>query len=241
MTAQTVFVVLLLAAPVAAGVGFAIGGMLQVRRRDRLARAAHEAGLLFSAEDPFDMPRRYVRFALIGGGHGSRATHVTYGRVGGLAVRAFDLRYEIGHGTRRQGRHYAVVAVEAPGAAPPLLLWRSRDADLAPLAAQRAMERLGDWTCRGECAARVVDRLPRAVAEAATGLEVLQLGELAAAPSAGAAEGDTTGALLVWAPVRRGRLYAVPLADAVALATVLAEHHSGQTPPAEPDRTGPEC
>ena len=183
MTAQTVLVVLLLAAPVAAGVGFAIGGWLQVRRRDRLARTAHEAGLLFSAEDPFDAPRRYVRFAMIGGGHSGRAANVTYGRVRGFAVRAFDFRYEVGHGTRRQGRRYAVIAVEDLGAFPPVLLWRRRDADLAPLAARQTAGRAGEWDCRGDRAAQVVAQLPEALAAAVTGVEVLAAMELTAAGS----------------------------------------------------------
>ena len=154
LTAQTVLVALLLAAPVAAAVAFAIGGWLQGRRRDRLARAAHEAGLLFSGEDPFDVSRRYADSALLGAGHAGRATNVTYGRVGGLPVRAFDFRYEIGHGTRRQARHYAVVAVEALGPVAPLLLWRWRDADLAPLAVRQATQRLGEWDARGEAPRR---------------------------------------------------------------------------------------
>ncbi|MCJ7544716.1 MAG: hypothetical protein MUP47_09185 [Phycisphaerae bacterium] len=241
MAAQTVLIVLLLAAPVATAVGFAIGGLLQVRRRDRLARAAHEAGLLFSAEDLFDVSRRYARFAVIGGGHGGRATNVTYGRLGGLPVRAFDFRYEIGHGTRRQGRHYAVVAVEAMEPATPLLLWRWGDLDLAPLAARQATERLGDWDCRGQGAAQAVAKLPEALAGAATGVEVLGPAELAGVRPAGSVEGDAAGTLLVWAPVRRERLYAVPLADALALAGALAGCQTDPAPPAQDDRTSPEC
>lgn len=241
MTAQTILVVLLLAAPVAAAVGFAIGGFLQVRRRDRLARAAHEAGLLFSAEDPFDVTRRYARFAIIGGGHGGRATHMTYGRLGGLPVRAFDFRYEIGHGTRRQGRHYAVVAVEALGPVAPLLLWRCGDLDLAPLAARQATERLGQWDCRGRGAAQAVAKLPEALARGATGIEVLGPVEPGGLEPAGSAEGDAAGTLLVWAPVRRGQLYAVRLADGLALAEALAGRQSDRTSPAQADRASPEC
>jgi hypothetical protein len=240
VTAQMILVVLLVAAPVAAGVVFAIGGLLQVRRRDRLARAAHEAGLLFSAEDPFDVPRRYARFALVGGGHSGRAMHVTYGRLGGLPVRAFDFRYEIGHGTRRQGRHYAVVAVEGIESVRAMLLWRQRDLDLAPLAVRGASQRLGDWVALGEAAAGAVAALPQGLAETVTGLETLGSGDVGAV-GAGSGQTDAAGVLLVWAPVRRGRLYAIGLAEAVALAAALTGRGGGGQASDPTSPAGPEC
>jgi hypothetical protein len=217
-------VVLLLAAPAAAVIAFAVGGAIQARRRNRLARAAHEAGLLFSADDPFDVPRRYGDFALIGAGHGGRATNVTYGRLGGLPIRAFDFRYEIGHGTRRHTRHYAVVVVETGAPLPKFSLWSSREDDLAPLAVRQAEGSLGGWDYRGEGASRVLASLSGGLARAATGIEAV-----------GRSAGDLTenaATLLVCAPVRRAGLYVGRLEDVVALATVLSDSKDAPTAPA---------
>lgn len=216
---QTILVVLLLAAPVAAVIVFAVGGVLQVRRRDRLARAAHEAGLLFSAQDPFDIARRYAGFALIGAGHSGRATNVTYGRLDGLPVRAFDFRYEIGHGTRRSARHYAVVVVESPHPLAPFLLWRAQDADMAPLAARAPSGRLGDWDCRGLGAAPAVAKLPPSLAHTATSIQALPATELGQ-------PGQSGTVLLACAPVRRRIPHLIRMEDVTALATALAADHT---------------
>ncbi len=207
-------VVLLLAAPAAAVIAFAVGGAMGVRRRNRLARAAHEAGLLFSADDPFDVPRRYADFALVGAGHGGRATNVTYGRLGGLPIRAFDFRYEIGHGTRRHTRHYAVVVVEADAPLPTFSLWSSRQADLAPLAVRQAEGSLNGWDYRGQGAGRALANLSQDLARAATGIEAF-------GPATGGFT-ETAAALMVCAPVRRGGSYVGRLEDVVALAAALS-------------------
>ena len=218
MNTQTILIVLLLAAPLAAVIAFAIGGVLQVRRRDRLARAAHEAGLLFSADDPFDVARRYAAFVIIGAGHGGRATNVTYGRLDGLPVRAFDFRYEIGHGTRRSTRNFAVVVVESPDSLPPFLLWRAQDADLAPLSARGPADRLDAWDCRGPGAARAVARLSAGLTRA-TGIQALSAAELGQ-------PGQPGTVLLACAPVRRQALYVIRMEDVTSLAAALAGDHT---------------
>jgi hypothetical protein len=213
LIAQGLLAILLLAVPVAAATAFVVGGARQVRRRNRLARAAHEAGLLFSVEDPFGVPRRYADFAVISAGHGARATHVTYGRLGGLPIRAFDFRYEIGHGTRRHTRHYGVVVVEVEVPLPPFLLWSNRDGDLAPLAVRQAESESDGWSCRGEGAAWALAHLSGDLAREASGIE-------AVVPTAcDVAEVRTS--LLVCAPVQRGGLYVGRLEDVVALAKAL--------------------
>jgi len=114
-----------------------------------LARLAHEVGLRFSENDLFDAARRYADFVLVAGGHGARASNVTYGRVGRWPVRAFDFRYEVGHGTRRSSRFYGVAVVETDMPMPPLLMWNNADADMAPLAARTAARQDETWAVRG--------------------------------------------------------------------------------------------
>ena len=147
---QTAFTVLLVLVLAGALVAFAVMALRQARRRNRLAKAAAEMRLRFAAEDPFDVPCRYGQFALISGGHSPRAHNVTYGRIGGVPVRAFDFRYEVGHGTRRLTRHYHVVALETGRELPEVLLWHEGDLAAAPPGARSARHRLGAWLCRGE-------------------------------------------------------------------------------------------
>ena len=82
------------------------------RRRRALARAAHELGLRFSAEDPFDLPRRYAGSALMQLGHSACAENVVFGRLAGWPLRWFDYRFEAGHGPHRLTRQLNVVAAE---------------------------------------------------------------------------------------------------------------------------------
>jgi hypothetical protein len=142
---QTAIVLLLVVVLAAAVLTFAIMGFVQYRRLERLAGQAHQAGMRFASEDPFDAPRRYAGFALIRSGHSQRANNVAYGRIDGLPVRAFDFRYEVGHGTRRLIRHYGVVVVETETDALPTLLWNERDTGGKPLAATLADGRIGSW------------------------------------------------------------------------------------------------
>lgn len=137
-----------------------IMGALQVRRTRALAGEAHRMELRFSPDDPFDVPRRYADFALVHCGHSPRASNVTYGRVGGCPVRAFDFRYEVGHGTRRSARHYSVIVVETDLSLPFVLMWHEGDAQAAPLAVRQAGKRRGGWFCLGS------DRLAASLADA---------------------------------------------------------------------------
>ena len=128
-------------------------GLLQHFRTAALARRAHESGLHFSAEDAFDAPRRCAAFAICSAGHSPQASNVTYGRVRGLPVRAFDFRYEVGHGTRRSTRYYFVVLLEAPAPLGAVLMWNRRDQGGAPPAARLPEGTCGDWSYRGDGAA----------------------------------------------------------------------------------------
>lgn len=141
---QLVLTILLIGVLAAAVVYIAVLGLGQHLRTGALARRAHELSLHFAPEDSFDVPRRYEGFALLGAGHSPRADNATYGRMNGLPVRAFDFRYEVGHGTRRQTRSYSVIVVETEAVPASLLMWNERDMDNAPLGS-----RLGDGQCMG--------------------------------------------------------------------------------------------
>jgi hypothetical protein len=124
------FEYLLIAVLVAAVISFVVMGLAKVRRSRSLARAAHQRGNRFFRDDPFDVPRRYAKFALISSGHSPCAHNVTDGRLGGRSARAFDFRCELGHGTRRITRHYSVLVVGAAECPHRLLMWS--DADASP-------------------------------------------------------------------------------------------------------------
>jgi hypothetical protein len=185
---QFLLTVLLIAILAAAIASFFVMGLWQIRRRDALCREATEAGLRFSPSDLFDVPRRYGRFALITCGHSPRGHNVTYGRLSGVPVRAFDFFYELGHGTRRSARRYGVVVAETDLELPPVLMWNDADAELAPLAARPGEGRLGCWSCSGD------RRLAEALQEACGGLA-----------SAGASVQTSGHVLMLCVPIRRGR------------------------------------
>ena len=185
---QIVFTLLLVAVLVAAVASFIIMGLMQIRRTRALAREAHELGLRFSPGDPFDIPRRYAHFALIGSGHGPRASNVTHGRLSGRPVRAFDFRYEAGHGTQRVARHYNVIVLETDGDLPELWMWNDNDAESAPLRSASGPRRVACWTYTGD------GELAGALSEA---LEPL-------GPDGTSFEANSTG-LMIFTPVRRGR------------------------------------
>jgi len=218
--AQTAFVILLWAVLAVAVVSFVAGGLLQRRRRARLARAAHETGMLFSADDPFDMPRRYAQFSLMTGGHGARARNVTYGRLAGLAVRAFDFRCELGHGPRRLTRVYGVFVMETAADLPALSMWNQRGEEYSPLPTGQGQWRLGDWSCRGN----------RRVCEIAAASEV---GRTAIGI-------ETSGAvLLVCSPAGRSIAYVSSLPAAAELARALSSGATaGGQQEAAPNRQG---
>ena len=147
---QNALVMVLVAVLIASTASFVVMGLSQRRRTWRLARRAHEMGMRFSADDPFDVPNRYAAFALIGGGHSPRASNVTYGHVEGSSLRAFDFRCELGHGTRRLSRHYGVIVAEVGRPAPEVLMWHRLDAQFAPLAGRIADGAVGPWRVAGD-------------------------------------------------------------------------------------------
>jgi len=147
---QLAFVAILILVLVAAVVSFVVMGLLQVRRSNVLAREAHEMQMRFDRDDPFDMPQRYGQFALMACGHSCAAHNVTHGRLAGQPVRAFDFRYEVGHGTRRMTRHYRVVVLETGLPLPPVLMWNHHDLEAPPLAAEAAGAVLDEWLCQGD-------------------------------------------------------------------------------------------
>ncbi len=120
-------------------------GRRQWRRRKGLARVAHEMGMKFSAKDPFELSRRYPSFVLASAGHSPRAENVIYGRYEGWYLRAFDYRFEAGHGPRRLVRRYTVIVSDTDLPVPPTLLWHEQDPDHLPLAVQSPLGRLQGW------------------------------------------------------------------------------------------------
>ncbi len=135
---------------VAAAISMAVMGWLGYRRTNTLARKAHEMFMQFATDDPFDVPRRYGPFAIVAAGHSPRASNVTYGRLAGVGLRAFDFRYEIGHGTQRATRACGVVVLESLTRLAPLLMWREDDADTFPMASRLEDGRAEGWAFRGE-------------------------------------------------------------------------------------------
>ena len=147
---QYAFVALLVGVLMAAVVSFVVMGLAKMRRTRRFAVAAHEHERRFFRDDPYDVSRRYIEFALISSGHSPRAHNVTDSRLAGMPVRAFDFRCELGHGPRRVTRHFSVAVIDAAGARGDLLMWHDSDAEFAPLAARESDGRLGAWSYRGD-------------------------------------------------------------------------------------------
>ncbi|MFB3890985.1 MAG: hypothetical protein ACE15C_03060 [Phycisphaerae bacterium] len=211
---------LLVGALLAATISFAVMGASHARRRRWLARKANRMGMRFSADDPFDVPIRYRRFALIRAGHSPKAANVAYGRVDGWSVRSFDFRYEIGHGTGRVTRRYWAIVVEAEAEMPRASLWNDLDRGLAPLEATAGAVRAGPWWRGGEkaCADALWDACEAVVGDGASA--------------------QTSGNLLmICAPVLRGRTDYTPYySTAVRAAAAVARLSSAAlAPPAAPD------
>lgn len=217
-----IFTLLLGGVLAAAMASFLVMGLLQNRRRTHLARRAHAGDMRFAAEDPFDVVTRYGEFALFAAGHSGRAHNVTHGQVeGGLAVRAFDFRYEVGHGIRREMRRYVVVALEAARPLPGVLMWHESDWEQAPLSAVRADRECEPWRFRGDPAwAEALAAAASAEAPELTGIQTR--GEL----------------LFCWAPLgRRGeRDYRVLPERIATLLQAAREQHEKPSREASPDR-----
>jgi hypothetical protein len=207
MILQIAFVVLLTTVLLAAVVSCAIMGLMQVRRTRALAGEAHKLGMHFSSDDPFDVPRRYADFALISNGHSPRASNFTHGRLAGHRVRAFDFKYEVGHGTRRLTRHYRVIVVETDRLLPDVLMWNESDAESAPVGAMTAQGRVGNWQVRGDMEAG--STLAHACGQLANGSTSIQ---------------TCVSALMLFSPaVRREGGYGIELGDAVRVAEAAIE------------------
>ncbi|MBN1943273.1 MAG: hypothetical protein JW849_08270 [Phycisphaerae bacterium] len=146
---QIVVMAILILALTATATTFVVMGIRQTRRTRRLARRAEERGLLFSSDDPFDIPERYRRFTLMSCGHSPRAVNVAHGRLDALPLRAFEFHYEIGHGTRRTTCRYTAVIVDMRSETGDLIMWNHTDAESTPLEARDAPGRIGCWSCRG--------------------------------------------------------------------------------------------
>jgi hypothetical protein len=223
---QSAFVLVLIAVLVAAVVSFAIMGLRQRRRAAGLSRSAHQMGLRFSGDDPFDIPRRYADFVLIGSGHSARAGNVTYGRLEGMPFRAFDYRFEVGHGTQRMTRSYGVIVVETERQAPPVMMWNERDRQCIPLEAMPCQGRTGSWFYRGdERLAETLGLAAAPLAEKGLGLQTLR------------------NVLLLWMPVARFGRDQAAVVQGVAgvvrsLSSALAAPAGGQE--SAPQRNPPE-
>lgn len=168
---QIVLMAILTVALSATAVSFVVMGIRQKRHTRHLARQADEQGLHFSSDDPFDIPERYRRFTLLSCGHSPRARNVTHGRINALPLRAFEFRYEIGHGTRRTTCRYSAVIVDVQNEAEALTMWNHSDAEQAPLESRRVHGETGCWSYCGS--ARLAERLSHAAG--ALALEGLSL------------------------------------------------------------------
>ncbi len=146
----------------AAIISFTVMGFRQFRRSRTLARKAYDMGLHFTQSDLFDVARRYGDFALISRGHSGMASNVTYGRIEGMSVRAFDFCSEIGHGTRRLICRDGAVVIETRMELPSLLMWNEKKFPFAPMAVRGCDKHIGNWLCSGDMdlAAALARELP---------------------------------------------------------------------------------
>jgi len=101
----------------------------QWRRRVAWRRAAGECDLKFSLQDIFDLPRRYAGLSLMQAGHSAYADNLIYGRLDEWFLRAFDYRFEAGHGPQRVTRRYCVVAAETQLSLAGASAWRDVELD----------------------------------------------------------------------------------------------------------------
>ena len=146
---QIAFMATLVIALVAAMISFVVMGTRHLGRSRTLARHSHERGMRFSREDPFGVPERYRDFALISCGHSPRACNVSHGQIDSWNVRAFDFRYEVGHGTRRMTCHYSVIVIDTQIDFPNVLMWSDADAEHAPLEVRRSDGHVDCWCFTG--------------------------------------------------------------------------------------------
>jgi hypothetical protein len=142
---QTILLAILIGALVGGSGVLAWLGLAGRLRQRRMGRLWHELGLKFSAGDPFDVSNRYCQSVLCGAGHSPKAENVAHGRYAGWQLRAFDYRFEVGHGPGRQTRRYTVIVADWDADLPDVLLWNAADAENAPLAARLPCGELGPF------------------------------------------------------------------------------------------------
>jgi hypothetical protein len=130
-------------------VSFVVMGIIQHRRVASMGAAAHRMNLLFSTQDPFDLVFRYDKLVLFQAGHSPHVSNVAHGRIDSLPVRAFDFRYEVGHGSSRTTRAYSVVMIETARPAQEFLLWNCGDMEYAPLACSGCVK-VDGWLMCGD-------------------------------------------------------------------------------------------
>ena len=143
------FIVLLVGVLIASVISLVAMGWLQHRRTNALARKAHEMSMHFSPSDIFDIGCTYRNFALITSGHSPRIENVTYGRIKGKTIRAFDFRYEIGHSMERLTKHYYVIVVETQREMAKVIMWHEADASAEALSLPLGDQRVEKWLYRG--------------------------------------------------------------------------------------------
>ena len=137
--------ILLMTLLVTAGLAMlAVASWRRGRRRARLAKLAADLGFRYSREDPFEIPRRYAEFVLVAAGHSPVVTNMISGHVEGMAVRAFDFQYEVGHGARRMARQYGAILLETGSPLPRLLMWHNGDS--SPVSARQAAHARGPFS-----------------------------------------------------------------------------------------------
>lgn len=123
---------LVLAAALLMGVGLA-----QRRHRGALARLAEQLGLRLAVRDFMGLPARYARCLLMQAGHSAYAQNILFGRLGNCFLRAFDYRFEVGHGPQRQSCRLTVVAGETQRQRPSAAVWREAPAAAALVCMER--------------------------------------------------------------------------------------------------------
>ncbi len=134
---------------VMAGVLLWLGGK-QYARRCRLAERAKQRGMEFTRGDSQRLVLSYEDMALLCAGHSRRIENVISGRLGSWSVRAFDFRYDVGHGLRRMRRFYHVVLVDVARWMDSVLMWHVDDLQRAPFLVRQCDQRVGAWLYSGD-------------------------------------------------------------------------------------------
>lgn len=148
---EIAFSLILVGVLIATVITVVIMGSIQVRRIRLLRKEASRLGMEFSVEDSFQTVFRGRDFDLIRNGHSPHADNVTFGRLEHkYLIRAFDFRYEIGHGTGRITRRYGVLVSEIDRNLPDLLMWHEAYQEDAPWELQTQGSKLDCWQVGGE-------------------------------------------------------------------------------------------